>query len=36
METLNLNLRLLAESQRIYKPDTLVNIANNSMGFKGL
>ena len=29
-------LRLLAESQRIYKPNTLLNIANNSMGFKSL
>jgi len=26
-------LRLLAESTRIYKPDILINIANNTMGF---
>tara|TARA_Y100000590_G_scaffold430759_1_gene544729 strand:- start:939 stop:1895 length:957 start_codon:yes stop_codon:yes gene_type:complete len=26
-------LRLLAESERIYKPNTLLNIANNDMGF---
>ena len=26
-------LRLLAEAERIYKPETLINIANNKMGF---
>ena len=27
-------LRLLAETERIYKPDILIDIANNEMGFK--
>ena len=27
-------LRLLAETERIYKPDILIDIANNKMGFK--
>ena len=29
----NFELRLLAESERIYKPETLINIATNKMGF---
>ena len=30
---LQFELRLLAESERIYNPDTLINIASNKMGF---
>ena len=30
---LKFELRLLAESERIYNPDTLTEIANNTMGF---
>ena len=26
-------LHFLAEAERIYKPETLINIANNKMGF---
>lgn len=33
---LKFELRLLAESERIYNPDTLTEIANNTMGFNGI
>ena len=30
---LEFELRLLAEAERIYEPDTLIKIASNNMGF---